>query len=62
MTKDILVEKDIGAEIAETVLKLNRLASELPVDMYVQFSIGEIQSPRQNVNGYIAATVHRFEQ
>ena len=53
--------RDIAAEIEATVAKLNQLASELPVDMYVQFIIGEIQSTKQNVNGYITARVHRFE-
>lgn len=53
--------RDLSAEIEETVAKLNKLATELPVDMYVQFFIGEIQSPKHNVNGYITARVHRFE-
>jgi hypothetical protein len=53
--------RDLSAEIEETVAKLNQLATELPVDMYVQFLIGEIQSPKNNVNGYITARVHRFE-
>lgn len=55
------MSRDIAAEIEATVAKLNQLATELPVDMYVQFMIGEITSPRQNVNGYITARVHRFE-
>jgi hypothetical protein len=61
MTPEKRHAEQIAAEIEATVAKLNQLAADLPVDMYVQFFIGEIMSPRQNVNGYITARVHRFE-
>jgi len=53
--------EDVTADIKATTARLNSLASELPDNSFVQFSIGEIQSPYKNANGYITATVGEFK-
>lgn len=52
-----MTPEQIAAEIETTVAKLNALASQLPIDCFVQFIIGDINAN----NGYITATVNRLE-
>jgi hypothetical protein len=61
MTPEKRHAEQIAAEIETTVARLNSLAADLPVNIYVQFIIGEITSPRQYANGYITANLYRFE-
>lgn len=52
---------EVTADINATIARLNSLASELPEYCIVEYTVGEIQSPRRVTNGYITATIHRLE-
>jgi hypothetical protein len=59
MTPSSRLPELIAAEIETTVARLNSLALELPIDCFVQFSVGDISTLRCYANGYITATVHK---
>ena len=61
MTSEKRPTEQIATEIEITIAKLNALAAEMPADCFVQFIIGEIQSPRQNVNGYLSVRLHTVQ-
>lgn len=56
-----MTPEQIAAEIETAIAKLNHLATQLPIDCFVQFSVGGIQTPNMLANGYITATVNRLE-
>ena len=60
MTPTIRTPEQIAAEIETTIAKLNSLATELPIDHFVQFSVGDIAATHKYSNGYVTATVHRM--
>jgi len=53
--------EEVTADINATIDRLNSLASELPDNSFVQFSIGEIHTKQKYANGYITATVGEFK-
>jgi len=53
--------EQVAAEIETTIAHLNALATELPINHFVQFSVGDITTTNQYPNGYVTATVHRME-
>jgi len=61
MTKPIRTPEQIAAEIETTIARLNSLATELPIDHFVQFSVGDITAKNKYPNGYVTATMHRIE-
>jgi hypothetical protein len=61
MTPAKRTPEQIAAEIETTIAKLNALATELPIDHFVQFSVGDITATNNYPNGYVTATVHRME-
>ena len=60
MTPTKRMAEQIATEIENTIAKLNTLATELPIDHFVQFSVGDITAKNQYPNGYVTATVHRI--
>ena len=60
MTTATRTPEQIATEIETTIAKLNALATELPIDHFVQFSVGDITATNQYPNGYVTATVHRI--
>ena len=60
MTPTIRTPEQIATEIETTIAKLNSLATELPIDHFLQFLVGDIKSTHQYPNGYVTATVHRI--
>ena len=61
MTPTIRTPEQIATDIETAIAKLNALAAEMPADCFVQFIIGEIHSPRQNVNGYLSVRLHTVQ-
>ena len=56
-----MTPEQIAAEIETAIEKLNHLATQLPIDCFVQFSVGDIHTTHKYANGYITATVNRLE-
>jgi len=52
-----MTPEQIAAEIETAIAKLNHLATQLPIEYHVTFSVGDINAN----NGYITATVWKTE-
>lgn len=56
-----MTPEQISSEIETAIVKLNHLATQLPIEYHVTFSVGEIGNTHQYPNGYITATIYKLE-
>lgn len=56
-----MTPEQIAAEIETAIAKLNHLATQLPIEYHVTFSVGDIGNTHQYPNGYITATVWKTQ-